>query len=758
MLRFLDCVNFLAPEGRQVCRNLDTPNSKAPEGRKVDNCVRYLPRENRVTRPKTLNLIPMGRSGTFHLTEDKRMSPSKDKIKNALQRFSDGNLADNARNLLNVLGYHSERRIDIEPNTADEFLSVFDSDDKINADRALLKEWESIDFLFQLTEDEITQSAQTTFNFGNSGVDEKGYESYLFFALKLRNQDYTRTQLSDITREINKLLMIPAMVMFQHGDALTFAVIDRRLHKRDESKDVLEKVTLIKDIVFAGPHRAHIDILFDLSLGELHRQHSFTDFPGLHQAWEKTLDTSQLNIQYYRDIPTWYFSADDQVTFPDGIDLAEVWYRIGCSRSELTELKIENSEEHLYTDEECELYDGAISAYRKAIEIQSDYVCARKSLAELLVYLAEKQSEDISWPSDYSQAIHWCKQAIEACPDFAPAYYALIQVYDSLMEDAEIDKWDDSILMDQIGLMSHEIVEKRIEVCHKLTEIQPNDAKAYYKLGLAYTRSIYPLIELSEEYGDETEDEIEAMREGKHPKIQSILENTIKAYGKAINIEPSYAAAYNEQAKVLSRLGRYQEAVQKFKQANVLVNLYRSGNAHGRAELIYIESSSWDFYDFREKRIPYNLAEAYHDLGKQNSADGNYTQAIECYHSAISVAPNYDAVYYDLGVAFDETGAYELAVVWYAHVTHAYDYPDFHYRFGKALHRIRRYTEAVEEYQKAINCKEAIEEEYVKNIDYKMSIGYFKTHDVEPLRCPAWWYDVYQDLEYAANNDPPHSS
>ena len=43
MLRFLDCVNFLAPEGR-----------------KVDNCVRYLPRENRVTRPKTLNLIPMG--------------------------------------------------------------------------------------------------------------------------------------------------------------------------------------------------------------------------------------------------------------------------------------------------------------------------------------------------------------------------------------------------------------------------------------------------------------------------------------------------------------------------------------------------------------------------------------------------------------------------------------------------------------------------------------------------------------------------
>ena len=43
MLRFLDCVNLLAPAGRQV-----------------NNCVRHLPREPRVTRPKTLNLISIG--------------------------------------------------------------------------------------------------------------------------------------------------------------------------------------------------------------------------------------------------------------------------------------------------------------------------------------------------------------------------------------------------------------------------------------------------------------------------------------------------------------------------------------------------------------------------------------------------------------------------------------------------------------------------------------------------------------------------
>ena len=244
------------------------------------------------------------------------MNPSKDKIKNALQRFGDGNLAENARNLLNALGYRSQRTLSLEPNTADGFVEHFDMHNTMNRDRARLGEWESIDFLFQLTDDEIIQSAQTTFGFESSGVDQNRYESYLFFALKLQNRDYTRTQLSDITREINKLLMIPAMVMFQHGDALTFAVIDRRLHKLDESKDVLEKVTLIKDIVFAGPHRAHIDILFDLSLGELHRQHSFTDFPGLHQAWKKTLDTEVLNRQFYQRLFNWFVWAVKESKFP----------------------------------------------------------------------------------------------------------------------------------------------------------------------------------------------------------------------------------------------------------------------------------------------------------------------------------------------------------------------------------------------------------------------------------------------------------
>ena len=142
-------------------------------------------------------------------------------------------------------------------------------------------------------------------------------ESYLFFALKLRDEQYSRTKTLQITRQINTPFDMPVMVLFQHGDTLTFAVIDRRLNKVDESKDVLLKATLIKDINFADPHRAHIDILFDLSIAELHEEHRFKNFPELHDAWRETLDTETLNKQFYLRLFNWFEWATSKAKFPE---------------------------------------------------------------------------------------------------------------------------------------------------------------------------------------------------------------------------------------------------------------------------------------------------------------------------------------------------------------------------------------------------------------------------------------------------------
>lgn len=241
----------------------------------------------------------------------------KRKIENALHAFSGRDLVDCALNLFGSIGYKSEKRPAQPSYTPSEFLDTYNREGKLNPGKALLSQWESIHFLFQLTSDEIRAGSQLVMDFGgNNKVDNTIMESYLFFAVELCGGYYTRTQLAGVTREINKLFPQPAMILFRHGDTLTFSIINRRLNKLDEQKDVLEKVTLIKDINFASPHRAHIEILFDLSLDELYRGYGFANFVELHRAWGKVLDTSELNKKFFKEIANWYFWAVRNVSFP----------------------------------------------------------------------------------------------------------------------------------------------------------------------------------------------------------------------------------------------------------------------------------------------------------------------------------------------------------------------------------------------------------------------------------------------------------
>ena len=289
---------------------------------------------------------------------------------------------------------------------------------------------------------------------------------------------------------------------------------------------------------------------------------------------------------------------------------AEAWYRIGCCRSEIAKQKIESAEERFDAVEEFELYEGTIEACKKAIELQPDYTSVRRFLAELFTYFGEMQSEaDKDDLSDWMPAIDWYKQAIEVYPDFTDSYYELAEAYEILMDDKSIHDWDDDDVLAQTGMMTVDIVEACIEVYQKLTEIQPDDAKAFYELGKAHIDSIDPYITLSRDYGDETQDEIEAMEQDRHPEIRTIFERATQAYHTAIRIKPHFAEALRALGEVYHRIGQFDDAIQAFKQAIVLDNKGRN-----------------------------NLARAYHQLGKQNFADGNYMRAIECYNNAIVTA------------------------------------------------------------------------------------------------------------------------
>jgi hypothetical protein len=234
----------------------------------------------------------------------------KEAIEEGLKGFSSLSLEQAALNLFDVLGYRSEKRLVLRPNNAETFLETFVHQRPFNKEQALLGDWETVDFLFQLTDAEIQSGGQGSLQFSSKGKFEgANIESYLFFTITLKKPRYTRTQLSAITRAINRLFSMPVMLLFRHGDTITFSIIRRRIHMHDESKDVLEKVTLIKDIRFADPLRAHVEILNDLSLAALYDEFNFHNFVGLQQAWEKRLDTYALNERFYREIADWYFWA-----------------------------------------------------------------------------------------------------------------------------------------------------------------------------------------------------------------------------------------------------------------------------------------------------------------------------------------------------------------------------------------------------------------------------------------------------------------
>ena len=143
-----------------------------------------------------------------------------------------------------------------------------------------------------------------------------------------------------------------------------------------------------------------------------------------------------------------------------------------------------------------------------------------------------------------------------------------------------------------------------IECYNKAIELDPNNAKAYNNLGLAY-------------------------RVGKKD-----YDKAIDYYNNAIELDHNYAAAYNNLG-VAYRVGRkdYDKAIECYNKA--------------------IELNP-------------NYAKAYNNLGLAYKAGKkDYDKAIECYNKAIELNPNYAKAYNNLGAAYARQGNLEKAAEYY---------------------------------------------------------------------------------------------
>ena len=227
-----------------------------------------------------------------------------------------------AHQLLKTLGYESSRTADV--GSVDEFIESFDVDNKFTVrQRKLFNDWRTVKILFQITDDDIKSALEQISRSNPDQVDNRSksisflaveIRSFLFLAVEMRLDTYTRTHLAETTRAVNRLFSMPVIVLFRHGSTLTLSVVHRRANRRSNEHDVLQRVTLIKDIDLEKPHRAHIEVLTELSLKNMTGVSSFED---LHNKWEQTLNTETLNKRFYREIFKWFERATKECQFPD---------------------------------------------------------------------------------------------------------------------------------------------------------------------------------------------------------------------------------------------------------------------------------------------------------------------------------------------------------------------------------------------------------------------------------------------------------
>lgn len=252
------------------------------------------------------------------------MNALRSAIDNAVRAFANAPLQEAGLGLLDALGYRSAKTIALDGSPA-TFAHEVDHDGKLTAMPACFDKWQEVQFLFQLTNDEIPMLAlgQSAFDlqekYGRSIVD-----SFVFLAIALEGEDWKRGALAGITRAVNAMFAMPVIILFKHGARFSLAASERRPNRRDASRDVQTgRISIILGVSIERPHRGHLSILAKLDWRAMRSRPS--NFEELYTGWRAALSTKTLNEAFYKELSHWFFWARDRVTFPEGAgDKAEV--------------------------------------------------------------------------------------------------------------------------------------------------------------------------------------------------------------------------------------------------------------------------------------------------------------------------------------------------------------------------------------------------------------------------------------------------
>lgn len=168
---------------------------------------------------------------------------------------------------------------------------------------------------------------------------EKNYSGLMLFALELKRYP-SRTQISELTRAFNRisrkmpvaLLLsyrsipapdssrsIPAPDSSDSTDAVRYislALSERFKYLQNwRQGEKAGKVIILRDINTLNTHAGHLRILNDMV-----KPVGAASYEQLHKHWLQVLDVNILNKKFYQELSNWYFSAMNNVSFPDDLE------------------------------------------------------------------------------------------------------------------------------------------------------------------------------------------------------------------------------------------------------------------------------------------------------------------------------------------------------------------------------------------------------------------------------------------------------
>ena len=139
--------------------------------------------------------------------------------------------------------------------------------------------------------------------------------------------------------------------------------------------------------------------------------------------------------------------------------------------------------------------------------------------------------------------------------------------------------------------------------------------------------------------------------------------DAVKAYSKAIELEPQAAHAYYNRGVVYRKLGNTQQAINDYNKAIELNPQDAEAYVNRGVAYAKLGNTQQEIKDYN-KAIELNpqLPEAYNNRGAAYDKLGNYQQEIKDYNKAIELNPQYAIAYNNRGLSYDKLGNYQQAI------------------------------------------------------------------------------------------------